>query len=99
MRQANVELIGGKLFSNNFELRAIGKRPREGGSNVYGRQVADGGRLVRKIEIQRAKVRIEVGRNVAPKNVRGLFERVLRLNDTDAARGDLRLRAINVQGR
>src|SRR5690242_1675089 len=56
VRQANVELIAGKLLARGVELRAIGERARKSSGDVCGWQIASGRGLIGKIEIQRANV-------------------------------------------
>lgn len=84
VRQANGQLIAGKLFPHDLELRSIGESACEGSGDVDARQLTGRPGLVGKVEIQSAKVGVEVCANVASKGVRKLFERIFGRNDTDA---------------
>ena len=99
MLQANGELVAGKLFLGGFELRPIGEGARKSGRDVHAGQLAGGRRLVGQLQIQDAHSRIEIRADVLPENIRVLFQRVLRLNDPNALRSHLRLRAVNIQRR
>ena len=99
MCQTNVQIIAGELLAHRLKLGAVGKCPRKSAGDIRTRQFTEGRGLVGQFHIERPNRRVKVGPDGPPEHICRLFQGVFRLDDPHAPRSNLRLRAINVQGR
>ncbi len=97
--ETNAQLITGQLLTRGFKLGTVGESAGERTSNVRVSQIAEGFGLVNKFEVADTGSRIQVGADDLAKLIFGLFERVFRPDNPDAARSDLGFRAVNIEWR
>ena len=85
VRQTNVQLIAGQLLTRGFKFGTVGEGASECRGNVGVGQITDRLGLVNKFEVENTDRRIQVGANDLAELILGLFERVFRLDHTNAA--------------
>jgi len=85
VRDTDAQLIAGQLLTRGFKFGTVGEGASECRGNVRVGQITDRLGLVNKFEIQNTDRRIQVGANDLTELIFGLFERVFRLDHTNAA--------------
>src|SRR6266700_803145 len=97
--ETNAQLVAAQALPRGFHFGAVGESASERCSDIRAQEIAERLRLIGKFNIEDSDGGIEIGANDLTELILGLFERVFRLNDTHAAGGDLRLRAVDIEWR